>query len=188
MDILVVLDGTTLIQGKLKTTGVNGSTPGDVCIYVTVKHAPSPVLIGIVATSSPCGLSGRLQVAKKKQYISPGLGGNTQNLDTVIDGKLPNDLDYESIFSKVICHKLFDSSKGDLYSRCRKNFANYPVKTQDPHFMDLGFRAMNTLIEISDLGTPVNSIQRPADGSHWHVFGEGTTVGMSAAKSDHNYN
>ena len=36
------------------------------------------------------------------------------------------------------------------------------------------------------------SIRRPKDGSHWsasdHVFGEATEVGISAAKSDHDYN
>ena len=72
------------------------------------------------------------------------------------------------------------------------SFVNNPVQTQDPHFMDLGLLAINTLNEIVVLGTPDTMIQRPTDRFHWsapdHVFSEATAVRMSAAKSDHNYN
>ena len=57
--------------------------------------------------------------------------------------------------------------------------------------MDLRFSTINTLDESSCLSTPATRIQRPTDGSHWiepnHVFGEATAVGMSEAKSDHEY-
>ena len=65
---------------RFSRTGINGSTPGSVCNAVIVKHAPSQVLIVIVATYPPCGISGSLQVAKKRQSTSPGLGSNTQKL------------------------------------------------------------------------------------------------------------
>ena len=39
---------------------VYGSTPGDICNSISVEHAPSPVLIGSVTSSPPCGLSGIL--------------------------------------------------------------------------------------------------------------------------------
>ena len=46
--------------------------------------------------------------------------------------------------------------------------------------------------EFGLLGTPANRIQRPMDRSHWratdHVFGQVTSVEMSATKSDHDYN
>ena len=46
--------------------------------------------------------------------MSSGLGGNTQNLDAVVDENFPNDLDSASIFSKVIGHKLSNGSSDDL--------------------------------------------------------------------------
>ena len=58
--------------------------------------------------------------------------------------------------------------------------------------MDLGLPTINTLGESSVLGTPATMILRPEDGPYWsapyHVFSEVTAVGMSVAKSDHDYN
>ena len=58
--------------------------------------------------------------------------------------------------------------------------------------MDLGLPSINTLNESGFLGTPDTKIRRSMDGSHWtatdHVFGEATAVGMSEAKSYHDYN
>ena len=153
--------GSACINRNLRRvirTGVNGSTLVGVCNSVSVEHSPSPVLIGIFATSPPCGLSGRLKVAKKRRPTSPGLGGNTQKLDAVVDGKLPNDLDSASIFSKVIGHKLSKGSSGDLYLRCRTNFANDPVQIQAPHFIGMGLPAIKTLNESSLLSTPATRI------------------------------
>ena len=73
--------------------GISRSTPGDIGHAVSVKHAPYPVLIGIVATSPPCDLNRSLQVANKQQYTSPTLVGNAQKLDTVVDRQLPNDME-----------------------------------------------------------------------------------------------
>ena len=97
-----------------------------------------------------------MQVAKKRQYTSPGLSGNTRKLDAVVDEKLPNDLDSASIFSKVISHKLSNGSIYDLYLRCGINFASDIVQTQTPHFMDMGLLATNTLNESGVLGTNAN--------------------------------
>ena len=100
-------------------------------------------MIEIVATYPPCGLSGSLQVANKWQSTSPGLGGNTQKLDAIVDRKLPDDLDALSIFSKVIGHKLSDGSRNDIYLLCRMNFAGYIVQTQEPKLMDMGLPSIN---------------------------------------------
>ena len=74
---------------------------------------------------------------------------------------------------------------------CRINFAYYPVQVHTPQFMNIGFSNINTLDESSALGTPATRILRPTDESHWivpdHDFGEVTAVGMSVAKSDHDY-
>ena len=118
--------------------------------------------------------------------------GNTQKLDAIVDLKLPNDMDYASIFSKVIGHKLYDGPSRDIYLRCRMNFANNPVQTQYPRFINMGLPAINTLNESDVLDNPDTRILGPVDGSHFseldHVFSEATAFGMSAAKSDHDYN
>ena len=115
--------------------------------------------------------------------MSPDLGGNTPKFYAVVDGKFPDDLDSESIFRKVTGHKLYSGSRDDLYLRCRMNFASDVVQTQDPHFMDLGIPAINTLDESGVLGTPTTRILRPMYGFYWsatdHRFGEATAVGMS---------
>ena len=96
-----------------------------------------------------------------------------------------------SIFSKVIGQKLSDGSIGEIYMRCRMNSADDPVQTQTPQFMNLGFFTINALDESSALSTPATIIRQPTDGSHWsvpyHIFGEVTAVGISAAKSEHEY-
>ena len=99
---------------KLIRTGVDRSTPGNVCNAISVKHAPSPVPIGIISTSPPCGLSRRLQVAKKWKSTPPGLGRNTPKLDAVVDGNLSDDLDHLSIFRKLINHKLSNGSSDEI--------------------------------------------------------------------------
>ena len=96
------------------STGVGKSTPCNVCNHVSIKQAPSPFPVGMVSIYPPCGLSWILQVDKKRQYTSPGLGGKTQKLDAVIDGNFPDDLNSVSIFSKLIGHKLSDGSSGEL--------------------------------------------------------------------------
>ena len=125
-------------------TGVDGSTPGDMGPVVRVKHSPSPVLIIVVGTSPLCGINGVLQVVKKWQSTSPYVVSNKQKLDAGVDQRLPDDLDYASIFSKVIVHKLSDGSGGYLYLRCRMNFVADVFQTKAPQFMDLGLLAINT--------------------------------------------
>ena len=131
-------------QWRVSMAEINGSTPGEIFNAISVEHSHSPVLIGIVATFPPCGLSGGLKVANKWQSTSPGSVGSTQKLDTVVDENFPDDLDYASIFNKVIGHKLSDSFSNYLYSRFRMNFAGDFVQTQAPQFMDLGLPDINT--------------------------------------------
>ena len=146
---------------QLSRTGVDRSTLCDVCNTVSVKNTPSLVMIGSVNNSPPCGFSRSLQVAKKRKSTSPGLVENTHKLDAVVYRSLSNDLDSESIFSKVIDHKLYNGSSNDLYSHCRMNFVNDPVQTQAPHFMYMRLPAISTLNESGVLGTPDTRIRRP---------------------------
>ena len=120
---------------QVRQKGVDRINPGDICHAVSVVEPTSPDLIGTVSTSPPYGLNAIQKVANKWQSNSHGLVGHTPKLDAVVDGKLPNDLDSASIFSKVIVHKISDGSSGDLYLRCRMNFADDPVQTQIPQFM-----------------------------------------------------
>ena len=99
---------------QVSQTGIDGSNPGDVCNVVSIKHATSQVLIGSVTTSPYCGLRGILKVAKKRQFVSPSLGGNTQKLYTAVDGNLPDDLDCASIFRDIIGHKLSNDSSDEF--------------------------------------------------------------------------
>ena len=139
-------------------TGVNGRTPGEVFNAVSVENSPSSVIIISLTTSPTFVISGNLNVSKKRQSASQGLGGNTKKLDTVVDVKLPNDLDYVPIFRKVIGQKLSDGSSDDLHLRCRINLSNDPIQTQAPHFIYMWLPAINTLNESGILVTPATSI------------------------------
>ena len=143
-------------------------------------------MIGGVGTSPPCGLNRSLQVANKQQSTSPHHGQQHPKLDAVVDGKLPDDLDSASIFSKVIGHKISDGSSNDLYLRCRMNYTTDAVQTQVSQFMNLGLPLINTLDESGILSTTPTRIWRTTDGTHWmapdHISCEMTAVGMSAAK------
>ena len=113
-------------------------------------------------------------------------------MDSVVDRKLPNNLNYVSIFIKLIGHKIYYGCSDDLYLRFRMNFEDDVVQTKAPQFMDMGILTINTSDEDSVLGTPATRIQSPTDGSHWstpeHFFGEAAAVGISSEKSDHDYN
>ena len=64
---------------KVIRMGVNGSIPGENFHAVSVFESPSPVLIGIVATSPPCGLNTSQQVANKRNPLPPYWSGTPQN-------------------------------------------------------------------------------------------------------------
>ena len=74
-------------------TGVDGSTPGDICNAVRIKNSTSPVLIGIVGTSPTCGLNGILNFVNERNSTSLGLVDQTPKMDSVVDGKLPDEID-----------------------------------------------------------------------------------------------
>ena len=73
--------------------GVNGITPGNIHNDIGIIEPSSPVLIGIVETSSSCGLNVSQEVGNKRQYNSPGLVRQSPKLDSVVDGRLSNDQD-----------------------------------------------------------------------------------------------
>ena len=151
---------------QLSQTGVDGSTPGNICNVFNIEHASSPVLIGIDGTSPTCGLIGSLQFLNEWHSSSPDWSGKNQKLEAVVDGDLPNALNYVSIFSRVIGHKLYDGSSGDLYSSCRMNFVGDFFQNQAPQLMDLGLPDINTLNEGGVLSTSATRIRRKTVGSH----------------------
>ena len=133
--------------------------------------------------SQASGNIGSLQVFNKEQTTISEKNEDTQKLHTYIDRKSPDDQDYVSIFSRVICHELSHDSRSDLYSRCWMDF----VRTEATHFVELGIPDVNTLDEVNILGTPATRIKSPTYESHWsvpdHVFFKTTAVRMSATRS-----
>ena len=177
---------------QVSRTGIDRSTPGENGNDIGIIEPPSPVLIGIIGTAPPCDLNVRQEVGDKWQSTSPGLVRQSQELDTIVDGKLPDNINLMSIFRKVIIDKLSRGSSRYLYKRCRTNFAADPVQIQTPQLVDLGISTINALDEVSGISTPATRTQRPTDGAHWsvtnHIFGETAEVGVSEAKSVYDYN
>ena len=114
---------------QVSRRGVDGSTSRDIHNAFSAVETTYPVLIGIFTTSPPCGINTIHKVANKWQSASPGLVRQIQKLDVIVDGNFPNDQDSASTFSKLIGHKLSNGSRGNLYTRCRMNFAADPVQT-----------------------------------------------------------
>ena len=81
-------------------TGVNGSTSGDIHNSISVIELSWPVLNGIVVTYPPCGLNVSQEVGNKWKSTSPGLVGQYQKLDAIVDGNFPNDIDLTSISAR----------------------------------------------------------------------------------------
>ena len=112
-------------------------------------------------------------------------------MDTAADRNFPYDQDSVSVFRKAIGHEFSDSFSNNLYSRYRMNFLSNVVQNEAPKFVYLGLPVVNTSTEFGILGTPATTIRRLKDGSYWsasdHVFGEATSVGMSATRSDQEY-
>ena len=91
---------------------------------VSSKRSPSPILIGSTTIYPACAFSGRLKVGNKRQSTSLDEVRNSQNVDTIVDGKLPNITDYASVFRSVIGRELSHGSIDDLYPEYRMNFSN----------------------------------------------------------------
>ena len=114
---------------RVSMTGVEGIAPGDICNSVSVVGPTSPFLIESFGTSPPYCLNVSHQVVNKQKFTFQGLVRQTQKLDTVVDRKLPNDLDSASIFWKLNVHNLSDGSSVDLYMRYRTKFTADTAQT-----------------------------------------------------------
>ena len=125
-------------------TGRDGSTPEKTGIAVGSKLAPALVLIVITNISPACGISGTLQVGKKQQSTSPDKVRNEQKLDTAADGKIPNEYDSASFFSKVIGHELSHGSSNKLYLCCWMKLSSNVVQIKALQFVNLGIPAVST--------------------------------------------
>ena len=176
---------------QVSRTGVDGITRGNICDAISVKHTPTPVAIGSPTMYPSSGISEILQVANKRQSVSPSFNRNDQKLDTVVDGKSPKDQDSLYIFSKLIDIELSHGYRYNLYLRCQMNFMSDVVQTEAPQFVDLGILAVNRSNEFGVLGTPTTRMRRPSDVSHLsapdHAFGEATAFVMRAPRSDRDY-
>ena len=95
---------------QVSRTGVDGRNPVDIFNAIGIIEPYSPVLIGIIGISSPCGLKVIQEVSNKRQSTSPGLARQYQKLDAVLDGKFSEHQYLTSILSKVISDKLSGGS------------------------------------------------------------------------------
>ena len=72
------------------------------------------------------------------------------------------------------------------------NLTEDTVQTHTPQFVDLGLSTINALDEGSGISTPATRILSPTDGAHWgaptNILVETTSIGVSKAKSDYDYN
>ena len=143
--------------------GSDGTAPGDCDISVRSPWTNSPVLIGGNGVPSTRGHSGSLQKFNKRKSTVSEKIRDTQTFDASIDGKLANDGDYTSIFSKVIGRELSHSYSTDLYLRCRTDFASNAVGTKVPNFVDLGLPSVNASDEFNTFGTTNTRIRRQTD-------------------------
>ena len=71
-------------------------------------------------TAPPFGLNMSPNIENIQHSATPDLR-KSNKLDVAIDGKFPNYLVVPPIFTEIICDKLSDSSRRDIYTRCRMN-------------------------------------------------------------------
>ena len=115
----------------------------DCNISVSSPWANYPVMIGVIGVPPTRYHSGSLQVFNKWQSTVSGKIGDTQKLDPSVDRKFAYYGDSTSIFNKLIGLELSHSYIADLYLRCWVDFASNAVRTEAPHFVDLGILAVN---------------------------------------------
>ena len=177
---------------KIIRTDVEIITPGNIGNAIGIVETSSQVLIGFIVTTPTWRLNLSQYVGDKRQYNSPGFLRQSQKLDAVIERNFPDNLNLTSILNKLLGDKISNSSRRVIYMRYRMNLASNPHQTQTPQLVDLGILNINTFDEGSDLITTTIRITRPTYGDHWrvpnHIFGETTTVGVSEANSDYDYN
>ena len=103
-----------LTPRRVKRTGRDVTTPGDIPHSVRSPRSNFPVLISGIGLSPASRHSGSLQVFNKQQSAIYDKIGDTQKLDTSIDRKLPDDRYSAPIFNKVIGHELSHGSSANL--------------------------------------------------------------------------
>ena len=151
---------------QVSRTSINGSNPCDIGNSIGIVETSSPDLIVIIRTAPPCGLNLSLKVGDIWKSTYPEFVRQPPKLDAAIDGKLSDNCDAMSIFSKAISDKLSAGSSWDLYTHFRMNLMAYPVQNQKPQFVGLGISNINALDKGSGLITHATRIRRPTYGSH----------------------
>ena len=126
-------------------------------------------------TVPPCGLNVSPKIDDIRQSATP-YWRKSNKLDSAIDGNFPNNMVALPIFTDVICDKISDSSRWDLYRLRWMNLVTDPVNIPAPQFVYLGLSTIDTLHKDTSIWTPATSIVRPTDISHWsamdHIFGK----------------
>ena len=85
---------------KLRSTDIDGSTPGGICNAVSFFELYYRFMIGTVGNSPPCGINMSYDVGNKWQSTSPGLVRQSQKLDAVFDKKFFADINLTFISAR----------------------------------------------------------------------------------------
>ena len=149
--------------------GGDNTTPGNCNVAVRSPWDNSPIFIEDIGFPPTRRHSGNLEILNKRQSTSPSINRNTQIFDAYVDGKLANDGDSMSIFSRLLGRELFHSPSADIFLRCRMDFKSNAIRTKATNFMDLGLPDVNMLYELNTFVAHATRIRMPAYGPHWYA-------------------
>ena len=151
---------------QVSRKGVRGTTPGKIVHACEISKTSSQTLIGIIGTTAPpCGLNVSPDIGNKRQPAIPDFI-NSNELDTSIDLQFTNHLFAPLIFTEVLGENFYDSSRWDIYTRCRMNLVSDHVNIPAPKFVDLELSNINALDKCAIIYTPATIFGRPTDVSH----------------------
>ena len=168
-------------DGTIPRDGNTSRSPPRLTFSVQVGGGPSfsPTRKGSKNIGSPSGTIGPVEVS------------NAQPFHTSINVNSSKHGDPEPTFSKVICRKLSNNSRADVYSHCRMNFMCDAVLIKSPNFLNPGLSSVHTSDELGSFSIPDIRIRMHIDGSNWilpgHLIGEVTAARMSRTRSEQNY-
>ena len=123
--------------GHVIRTVRDGTTARDGNIAARSPQENGPVLIGGTTIFPTCGIMGSQEILSKHGSTGSVEIGDTQKLDTSVDGNLAKNGDSTPTFSKVIGIKISHDSSTNIYLLCRADFTSNTVETEAPDSMHL---------------------------------------------------
>ena len=187
---------------RIIRTGIDGSFPISTPIHSGIRKTYSQASSESTGTRISIGTSITITappdesiwisgVGNKRKSATPNLG-DSNKLDSSIDGNFANNFVVPPIFTDAVSDKISNSSIRYLYARIGMHLESDPTNSMTPQLVGLGFSTIYALDKVAGLWTPATRVGSPTYVSHWsaadHIFGETTAVGDSVgANSDYNY-